>query len=229
MSTLEELLRLQDHDSIIIELEQQAQDIPERKEKESARLNELKSSLERALERLTASQMDIDRVELDRAAGKEKILKLRQQQMTLKTNREFRAMNQEIAGMEQELAKLDNLELKACDELDNAAEPIAEAEAALKVEQDNVQGYLDELDERLAEIVVRLEEAQEGRVDLVKGVDNRWRQYYERLLKTRGNAVVALVDGVCDGCHMHLPPAVNVEVKRAQRIVTCDYCGRILS
>ena len=229
MSTLDELVRLQEHDSIILELQKQAKDIPERKEKESARLNELRVSLEAAQSKKQAMQAEIDRIELERASGKDKIRKLRQQQMTLKTNREFRAMNQEIGGLEQELAQFDDSELLAREQLDTTVAPIAEAQAALEVEQASVQGYLDELDEMLGEIEQRLEEAEKAREGLTEGVNSRWRQYYERVLNTKGNAVVALVNGVCDGCHMNLPPAVNVEVRRAQHIVTCDFCGRILS
>lgn len=229
MSTLDELARLQDHDRIILELRQQEKDIPERKEQESARLNELQASLDAQKEKRQAAQAEIDRIELERTSGNEKIRKLRQQQMTLKTNREFRAMNQEIAGIELEVSQMEDEELKAVDDLDATSEPISEAEQALAEEQTNVQGYLDELDQMLKEVEAQLAEAEEQRKTLVEGVDRRWLTYYERVLATRGNAVVTLEDGVCDGCHMNLPPAVSVEVKRRQRIVTCDFCGRILS
>jgi predicted nucleic acid-binding Zn-ribbon protein len=41
-------------------------------------------------------------------------------------------------------------------------------------------------------------------------------------------AAVALVDGVCQGCHEKLSSVELVRVKRTEGIARCEYCRRIL-
>jgi hypothetical protein len=41
-------------------------------------------------------------------------------------------------------------------------------------------------------------------------------------------AVVALADETCQGCHMHLPPQMCMELQRHPRLTFCPHCHRIL-
>ncbi|MBI5868870.1 MAG: bifunctional (p)ppGpp synthetase/guanosine-3',5'-bis(diphosphate) 3'-pyrophosphohydrolase, partial [candidate division Zixibacteria bacterium] len=52
---------------------------------------------------------------------------------------------------------------------------------------------------------------------------------YERVRKGKGSgAVVAVKNKACSGCFKTLPPQLVQEIRRAERIITCDSCGRIL-
>ncbi|MCH7619489.1 MAG: hypothetical protein IH880_06940, partial [Candidatus Marinimicrobia bacterium] len=43
-----------------------------------------------------------------------------------------------------------------------------------------------------------------------------------------GRAVVPVIRGACGGCFHSLPPQLVVEVKKMERIINCEACGRVL-
>lgn len=51
---------------------------------------------------------------------------------------------------------------------------------------------------------------------------------YNRLRGRHADAVVPVVDGVCQGCFVQLPAAVRVLLPNPRERVSCDHCGRIL-
>ena len=74
---------------------------------------------------------------------------------------------------------------------------------------------------------------QVERDEAVKEVTNaELLMHYQRVHSRRENALVAVVDGICGGCHMQLPPYVVHEIKKQahteDNVVSCDYCGRLL-
>jgi len=53
---------------------------------------------------------------------------------------------------------------------------------------------------------------------------------YTRILKNKRDFAVVLVEsgGHCGGCHMKLPPQVIHDARNPQKIVGCNFCGRIV-
>ena len=100
MSVIDDLVALQTQDALIRELEQHVRDIPIRKAQELERLKSEADALESARTAVRSVKTDIQQAELDLQSRQETILKLKQQQMTLKTNKEFAAMNLEIRQAE---------------------------------------------------------------------------------------------------------------------------------
>lgn len=66
------------------------------------------------------------------------------------------------------------------------------------------------------------------RRELVSRIPESMEQYYKRLRTRHSDAVVAVVDHVCQGCYVQLPPAVLVRFDQPREEVHCDHCGRIL-
>jgi predicted nucleic acid-binding Zn-ribbon protein len=52
---------------------------------------------------------------------------------------------------------------------------------------------------------------------------------YQRIRKARkGKAVVSVSRNACGGCFARVPPQKILELRRNDRIFTCEHCGRIL-
>jgi predicted nucleic acid-binding Zn-ribbon protein len=82
-------------------------------------------------------------------------------------------------------------------------------------EQAALRAELVALDARRAETMARLEPAARTR--------------YEKLRSLRGGrAIAAVVNGACGGCHSGLPPHALQELRRAEKLLVCDGCGRLL-
>ncbi|MCA2005319.1 MAG: C4-type zinc ribbon domain-containing protein, partial [Ignavibacterium sp.] len=52
---------------------------------------------------------------------------------------------------------------------------------------------------------------------------------YTRIRKAKkGKAVVTIKRSACSGCHNIIPSQRQLEIRRNDKIFTCEYCGRIL-
>jgi predicted nucleic acid-binding Zn-ribbon protein len=223
------LLDLQEIDGRIRGLQQEIRDIPQRKAQEQERLNGAREALARAQAEYKNAQLRVNEAELEVKARRDKIQSIKQNQVLLKTNKEFQMYNLEIAKIEGEIESYEARQMAAMDDVIPVKHRVAEAEAKLKEEQGVVDGYVAELDARLAAVKAELAEAETERAESVKRVTPQFMLYYERLRTKRWPVVVSLqTDCVCNGCHLVQPPSVGQMVRRNQGIVACQMCGRIL-
>ena len=229
MSVVQPLLDLQEIDGRIRGLQQEIRDIPQRKAQEQERLNGAREALARAQAEFKNAQLRVNEAELEVKARRDKIQSIKQNQVLLKTNKEFQMYNLEIAKIEGEIESYEARQVAAMDDMIPVKHRVAEAEAKLKEEQGVVDGYVAELDARLAAVQAELAEAETARAESAKRVTPQFMTYYERLRTKRWPVVVSLqTDCVCNGCHLVQPPSVGQMVRRNQGIVACQMCGRIL-
>jgi predicted nucleic acid-binding Zn-ribbon protein len=229
MSVVEQLLAVQEHDVRIMQIEKAMKDIPARKERELERLNGHKAALAKAEEALKAQQAKLKQLEGDTQAKQEKIAKLRGQQLSLKTNKEFKAMETEIKTIEDSIGADEDRELVIMQEIEEARSGVEASAKELAEEDAEVQEDIKDLDERLSILKSELETEKAARAESVQGIDPVWLTRYENILKSKsGNALVSSANGVCGGCHMTLPPYLKLEAKKQLDMVVCSYCGRML-
>jgi len=74
-----------------------------------------------------------------------------------------------------------------------------------------------------------LAELHTRRTELVAGVTPVVLREYERLRKARrGVAVADVVEGRCTACHIAVRPQFMQELRRGDKVMFCESCGRIL-
>ena len=234
MSILDDLMVLQKQDAIIRDLEQQLKDIPRRKEHEKSRIKTEEGALALARDVLMQIRADIQAAELEIAAQKELIVKLKNQQMQLKSNTEYAARAKEIRYAENDLGKMQ----KTLEERQARLEPTMREEqehlAKYEVAKVDVDRYVEELDAIAAttekELAFEREKGEVLRKPLdVPGLRKRYLVCYDRLMKTRWPAIVSVSEeNVCGGCHMVLPAAKIQDIRQEMVVITCDFCGRIV-
>jgi len=68
------------------------------------------------------------------------------------------------------------------------------------------------------------------RQSLVRQLDGSLVRQYERMRRSRvkANAVVPVINGVCQGCFMVVTKSLLSELMRGDSLMTCEHCGRIL-
>jgi uncharacterized protein len=228
VSEIEKLLLVQEHDLKIRDIQKTLQDIPATKSAESDRLESHRQALKEAEERVKHAQADVKKLELDCEAGRERITKYRQQQMQLKTNKEFQTMESEITGVRQQIAQVEDRELSAMEALEKARAEADAKKTALDAEDVLVRKDVADLDERLGSLEKRLKDLKDMRAKVAVGVDPEWLRTYERILTRRDRAVVPLQQGMCGGCHMSQPPTIIHQARRRTTLVSCLQCGRLV-
>ncbi|MGH2680650.1 MAG: zinc ribbon domain-containing protein [Actinomycetota bacterium] len=83
--------------------------------------------------------------------------------------------------------------------------------------------------EELDRVTIELKKCGEARAALAETVDPGFLELYEDLRpQKKGVAAVALVDGVCQGCHEQLSSVYRDRLKRTDGPKRCEHCRRIL-
>ncbi|MCE9615606.1 MAG: hypothetical protein K8T26_15160 [Lentisphaerae bacterium] len=229
LSEIGKLLVLQEHDVRIRQIERELRDIPERKKGEEQRLATHQADAAKADDHQKGRQAAIKDLELEVASKREQILKLRRQQVDLKTNKEFQAIDSEIKSVESAIAGLEDKELELMALLEEANQLLAASKRELADEASVVKRDVVAWDQRAAALeaeVATLRAQRDAAAALVQ--QKAWLALYQRVFSRKDNALVPIEGGVCGGCHLQLPPYVVHEMKKQGTLVTCNFCGRLL-
>lgn len=169
-------------------------------------------------------------VEKDVAAQDSRLARFDEHKAAVKTNDEFHALQREIATAESEKGVLEERVIEMLLEADDLTAQVKDAEARLADAEKALAAmraaHASEKTSLDADIARLTAEKQSK----AAGVDKPTLARYETLLKGRKGVAVARMDAaeICTACHVKLRPAVAIQVRRNDSIVTCDSCQRIL-
>jgi predicted nucleic acid-binding Zn-ribbon protein len=112
------------------------------------------------------------------------------------------------------------------EELEAQERAAGERSEALRARVEEVGSVAADELERLR---IEVKERSEARVALAEAVDPEFLELYEELRpQKKGVAAVALIDGVCQGCHEQLSSVYVDRLKRVEGPKRCEHCRRIL-
>ena len=225
---LDKLLELQKLDLAIARLDIETRAIPQQIQALEARVAGARAGLEQA--KTKADQVQKDRRTKERELD-EATLNIKKKQARLfeiKTNEEYSAVLKEIEALKEKSSKLETEILELFERADAAAKTVADGEREFKAAESLHQKERAEKEAQLAGLRQDLASLKESRKGQASRLDGALLQQYTRLLKTRGEAVVAVKDGSCTGCGIALTPQTYNEVRRNDRMFTCSSCNRIL-
>jgi len=229
VSTIEQLLVVQEHDTRILQLGREIRDIPERQAKELERLNGHKAALAEAEAAFKLKLSALKQFEVETGAKREKIAKLRGQQMDLKTNKEFKAMDHEILAIEESIKATEDSEIVVMEAIEAARGSVEQSRKDLEAEDAEVQADIKALDARMAGLQAELNDEAVARKAAAEGIDAEWLARYEGIFKSKGGRALVSTEGaVCGGCHMTLPPYLQHDARKRLEMVVCGFCGRLL-
>ena len=227
--TLDILFRLQSLDDEIDALEKEKATIPGDKKEIDGKLAEM----EQAIQKIKDESIDVtklrDERETDLKAIGEQINKFQGQLYQVKTNREYETLQHEIDALKEKGSKIEDAILELLENTERISSTAAGEEKKLvdyRREAEKDKGELNARDKQLSEeIAVKRDEKTRLTVDIDKALLSR----YERIRANKaGLAVAAVKNGACGGCFRRIPPHEIQELKKMQRIIACEGCGRII-
>jgi uncharacterized protein len=230
LTTIEKLLVLQDRDRRIKHLTKELDDIPAHKKLIETRLHEHQERVRLGHEELKKKASAAKQLDLEIETNKQQIQKLRAQQGTIKTNQEYRAIENEVAAIQRKIKDLEDQEIAVMEQTETVRNEITELDKALKLEGVSVSAETSTLDARLKNIQAEIEQLKTERNGQTPVIPADWLARYDRTFKHTGDYAVVPVDRscACGGCHMKLPPQVMQDVKKNLTMIFCTFCGRIL-
>lgn len=226
---LNSLLNLQEIDEDIGELDRSKVYLPEMIENINNEIETLESQLQENRDAFNEAKKRQAQLELEIETDKRDLEKYQQQMKVIKTNKEYDALVAEIDDRKQKISDNEDEILKLMSVIDESSEKIEELEKQLAESKANNDNHLRNLRAEMDALESKIEEKKKERKTVAKNIDRRALTMYERIRKGKGGlAVVPLRKRACGGCFKQIPPQMVQQIRRGDRLYTCDSCGRIL-
>lgn len=228
-NNLKSLYRLQEIDLRIDGLDGEKGQLLAQSQALEATVAEARDRIARLREEAQTLATDKEALEASLGGEQENIVRSESHQKEIKTQKEYQAVSKEISGAKKLIAELEDQILQKINALEELSGEIVKREAELGELESNV-------DTQQAEVKAKVESLEAGiaadavaREEAVKGLPASVMKRYDRLRdQRRGVAVVEAREGNCLGCNMHLPPQLYNMLYRADDVITCPHCQRIL-
>ena len=151
------------------------------------------------------------------------------QLLSVKTNREYEALQHEIADIDKQRSMLEDKIIEALERGEKIAEEIKAGEEELKREAERIANEKAQLERKLKQVEDEIAIKEDERLRLTVDLDATLLKRYERIREAKGGiAVATVIGGACSGCFRSIPPHEMQNLKRDDRLITCEGCGRIL-
>jgi uncharacterized protein len=226
---LQHLIRLQQLDVEIDSARRRITEIPAIQQAMDERLAAQTAAVEGVKQRLAASQSARREIENEVASVQTRLSKYKGQLTEVKTNKEYQAMQKEITTAEETVRSHEDRVLERMEETENLTRDLKAAEAELKRQQGEIAAERTALEAEAGELRKKAEQTAVERTDVAKALSPPALKLFEHVSRQRkGLAVAEARDGICTVCHVRLRPQVFNEVRRAENLIQCESCLRIL-
>ena len=226
---LNTFLELKNIDSELAEIDEEKGDLPEdidiiksKSEAIDSKLNSRKADL-LSLEKEKSELLETDK------SYEERINKYDEQKYDVRSNKEYDEIVKTIESLFEEVQKNESRIIVISTENEKISAEVSELESKyneLQSELKEKQALLDELNEEYKQEEIVL---TGKRNELSNKLDEESKSLYERINKMhKGEATAIVRKGNCSGCYNSIPPQRVIEIKSAEKIYTCQSCGRIL-
>ncbi len=181
-------------------------------EERLAGLQEERRSTEREIE-------DLDR----------RIVKGNEKLANIKSNKEYGAALKEIEDLQKKKAELEDGLIQRMEELDEMSRRCEANKQKLDTLKQKLEEDKKTVQAELRELEASLKEAEADKAEVTRKVDPQLLSYYNLVRQRLGTqAVSPVVGGVCQTCHMGLPPQKFNELMKCLELDSCPHCNRII-
>jgi len=226
---LQQLIHLQEVDNQLEEIREKRAEVEQLILHVREPLTQLESERDLGIEEIGKLREEARGLELATQEFTEKIRKSQEKLSRIKTQEEYFALQKEIEGMERKKEEDEENLLRNMEQLESTQKEKDELSARCTEEEKNFQ---EKREEMLADSTLfdsREKELKARREKILEKINPRHLAYYNKVFQHKGGpAVVRIIDGNCQGCHMNLPPQLFNDVRKGASIITCSFCNRIL-
>jgi len=179
--------------------------------------------------RLDELQKQYRRHESDILMNQSRVKKSREKLGYVKNNKEYQSILKEIEDMQLKNSLVE-------DEMLSFLEQIETIEQSIDTKKSEIEKIKDQVDIEKKTIQQDMIQNQQRLARLESDADKISRQVEPELLRkyklvkdqTRGIAIAAVNNAVCQGCHLNIPSQMYDKLQRSETLTMCPHCQRII-
>jgi hypothetical protein len=162
-------------------------------------------------------------------ALKAKKVKLRQQQMEVKTNEQYQAILSEIDYLEKEIYENEDAILEMMETVESTRKQVEANKQRIKEDSEKFRKEQERLRDSATFLADELANLRRQRDERAHGLPPRLTALYNKLSTGLGGIALAEARGeICQVCHVHIRPQVFQELRTTDQLMQCEACSRIL-
>lgn len=147
----------------------------------------------------------------------------------IKTNKEFQAIGREISAAKKLVTELEESSLQKLAQIEELQADIAAKKELLGELELNTSGHCAEKQAEIDRIQQDVDADNARREAIAAELPvTLTKRYVSLRSQRRGIAVAGARDGYCLGCNMNLPPQLYNSLFKAEEMISCPHCQRIL-
>ena len=225
------LLEAQKVDLEIDQLNRNTKEYPKEKARLEKEIEDLVNASETLKNNISEHEVKRRNIEIEIESEHENLAEKEQRLLTTKTNKEYTAVQHEIEISKEKIDTLETEDLELMTSFETMKPELDELEKTLAETRKKNSQEIREIDDKFKSIESDTKQLDMKRNQILEGVADRTRTIYNRLRKGKSGVAVSSVDPVkhsCRGCFKQLPPQKVLEVRRQNKLIFCENCGRIL-
>lgn len=225
----EKLIRLQELDSEIRQVNLFLESIPQKTEDIDKKIEAGRTATSQAKEKLSQNQKKRRDLEGQVKDTKAYLAKYKRQLNEVKSNKEYTALMKEIDEAQKQVDRLEEEiigEMLTADdiekEIQEAGRKFAQEETQFDKEKSTFFQRKKESEEKIARLAL-------DRELLLPLIPQDQRSLYLKIYqKKSGIPLSPVTDDFCSMCHVRIRPQVLNELREMKKLILCENCGRIL-
>ena len=223
------LIDLQRCDIQIGEIQTKKEEGPLRIQGLMEELKVLEEQFEEKLNRLEACKRDRRGAEQEIEDLESRVVKSGIKLDNVKSNKEYQAALKEIDDLKREKSLLEDTAIEIMEEIEELETQCSVGKEKIEEFREKVERDREEAARELKALEGDLKILQKERTQFCQTVDEELLKRYNSLRKNSwGVAVSPVIKGVCQTCHLGIPPQKFNELIRGDGLMTCPNCLRII-
>jgi uncharacterized protein len=222
------LRELQAIDSRRQEMRKSIEALPEKLRPAKQDLAKLEAMLQQEREQLADTEKwradQEEQARREEEAVRQAKTKLQQSRNT----KDFAAASREVENKRRMISEREDELIKVIGAMEATRPQLAQREKDVEALRQHVATEEAAAAARIAELQAELDQQESGRQAIASQLPRDLLRRYEQVQRRRGIAVVPVVDGICKGCFMSLPPQLNNIIARLTSLESCPSCQRLL-
>ncbi|HSW64228.1 MAG TPA: C4-type zinc ribbon domain-containing protein [Dissulfurispiraceae bacterium] len=226
---LQLLIALQKVDTTILAAIREVELLPARLVNHEAVFKNAESECSRAEIVLADSAEKKRGKEREISEAKDRSVKLKARTSEIKKNTEYQANLAEVDRAEAGINSLEAALAQILAGAETARQTIAAQKTRIEQEQSALETVRQEIAAEATGKNEEIKRLKSERKKIVLQLEPEVNDHYMTLMRMhRGIAVTEAKNAICQGCNLHIPPQLYVEIKSGDAIETCPECRRIL-
>ena len=226
---IKDLIKIQEYDNRIENIIKTQKEAPLKVQKLQETLNTLEATLQEDQTNLENIQKEKRKSERDTQELDGKVEKSNEKLSNIKSNKEYRAVLKEIDDLKHHKFQIEEVTLQILEKIETMENRIKSNEDEFTKSKEQCRLDKAKIDVEMQALEKELRNLQQERLAISQSADAEFLKKYQFLRERRnGQGISAVVGGVCQTCHLGLPPQKFNELKKCDALVTCPHCNRII-